>query len=402
MHLLPLLLSACDPTASIEPLHQLPGDQLAPPMALQVGPLVPGQPLTLRVDGAPPRSNVYFGRSGSPGQTCPPALGGACLDLAAPLPLVGTDVADASGVAELTLTLPATAPSGMVVYLQAGTYVRGTLYKTQVVTRVIGTSCSFGDLLAEVSRPGGMYDQDRVTHDDSFVYTSFSSDMYRFDVNLNQVGTPVSLPQAGNHGLSYSAFDDVIYNFDTARNIADISALDANSLVVVAAANTGDDTGGAFVDPAGHVHLVRRSGGSFVELDNNLQVVGTWGGGITGMDGEISANGRHAYHLDLANMVTVYDFAAVGRPSLGSFTIPNGGGTSIVDIAPDGAGNLYAVDRNAGVLHMYDADDGLQIASVSLGATSEPVAVDYHPGAHALYVAFYNGGSAVLRKYCAY
>lgn len=77
------------------------------PLSLVAPDLVRGQPATLTVSGAAPGESVSFLASGTGVGMgpCPPLLGGLCLDLLSPR-LVGSDAADAGGVAELTLNVP--------------------------------------------------------------------------------------------------------------------------------------------------------------------------------------------------------------------------------------------------------------------------------------------------------
>ncbi len=94
---------------------------LRTPLGFGVDPLIPGQRTTLEVTGLAPGETTYVAYSlyGTGNGICPPAMGGVCLNLLSPVQLLGTAVADAGGVAVLTPMVPANAPIGMQVSLQA-------------------------------------------------------------------------------------------------------------------------------------------------------------------------------------------------------------------------------------------------------------------------------------------
>jgi len=98
-----------------------PADAAGDAIGLQVSPLVPGQSASFTVAGAAPGELVYIGRSTATGSgPCPPLLGGLCLDLDAPTTaLLGTAIADATGTAVLTVTVPSIAPGGYQLVTQA-------------------------------------------------------------------------------------------------------------------------------------------------------------------------------------------------------------------------------------------------------------------------------------------
>ena len=112
-----LALHACAPTDAL-PAAEAPPPQpmilLAPPAAL------PGDRVEVELFGAIPRSAVQLGasRATQGRHPCPPALGGACLDLFGPAAVVGSGVADAAGHLKLTLALPHGVAPG-TVHLQA-------------------------------------------------------------------------------------------------------------------------------------------------------------------------------------------------------------------------------------------------------------------------------------------
>lgn len=76
---------------------------------LSVDPLIEGDRVSFEVSGAPPFATVLVVRSGrapSQGATCPPVLGGRCLDLLDPT-LVAEIVTDATGAGSVQRRLPA-------------------------------------------------------------------------------------------------------------------------------------------------------------------------------------------------------------------------------------------------------------------------------------------------------
>jgi len=115
-----LALVACSQDLRGVDAESLPTDEAPPPLVLtQVGEAVAGEPLTLRVSGAAPSSAVVIGvgASVSANATCPPGLP-QCLDLVGAQELT-RGRADAAGVFERTIVVPATAPVGSGRGLQA-------------------------------------------------------------------------------------------------------------------------------------------------------------------------------------------------------------------------------------------------------------------------------------------
>jgi len=113
---------------------------VAAPLPHFVDPFVRGEAADLRVEGAEPGEAVFFLASvtGTGSGPCPPLVGGLCMDVLNPI-LLGSAVADATGTATRTVTVPSTAPFD-TAYLQAaiprgpgGTHSA----KTNVVERTI-------------------------------------------------------------------------------------------------------------------------------------------------------------------------------------------------------------------------------------------------------------------------
>jgi hypothetical protein len=89
------------------------------PMLLWTSGIVPGTTFTINARGAAPGDRVYFARaSGSGPGPCPALLGGLCLDLGTPI-LMGAADANSSGVASLSVNVPASTPPSVDVYFQA-------------------------------------------------------------------------------------------------------------------------------------------------------------------------------------------------------------------------------------------------------------------------------------------
>lgn len=115
--------------------------------------LAPGDMAWAQVDWATPGETIHFLRSSDAGVSCPPALGGLCVDLADPLTLIGTAVADASGTATLNLSVPASIPVGLDVYTQA-VAVRGAGGSASVKTNSVAAEL-VGTCLNEPARASG-------------------------------------------------------------------------------------------------------------------------------------------------------------------------------------------------------------------------------------------------------
>jgi hypothetical protein len=99
--------------------------------------LMRGQPAQFWVVGAHPGEVVsfLFSRSGEGEGPCSPQLGGLCVDVVDPA-VFGEAVADSSGTAILTQTIPSDAPLGQTIAVQA-VIQRGTGGAESVKTHVI-------------------------------------------------------------------------------------------------------------------------------------------------------------------------------------------------------------------------------------------------------------------------
>jgi phosphatidylethanolamine-binding protein (PEBP) family uncharacterized protein len=107
------------------PVEDLPTDASAPPsqsLDLYVSPVVPGQTVTMSVEGLNPGETVRilkgidttFSAGG-----CPVFLGGLCVDLVPPIDVLATLTANGNGVASLSATVPAGVPVATLAGLQA-------------------------------------------------------------------------------------------------------------------------------------------------------------------------------------------------------------------------------------------------------------------------------------------
>lgn len=134
---LSLLLAAagCSPSAELpsQPDVAFPTSQAAPPgvLTLYEDTLIRARSATLRTWGLNAGQRVYFLVSlGGRGQgVCPPALGGYCLGIRNPIYVLGSDVVDASGWAEVTFQVPANAPLGEL-WFQASSLAYGNSWLT--------------------------------------------------------------------------------------------------------------------------------------------------------------------------------------------------------------------------------------------------------------------------------
>lgn len=113
----------------------------APPppgaLTLAVGPIQAGGSVGLTVHGAPVGQAVHFLVGGPGPGDCPPVLGGACLGISGHQ-VLGRAVADAAGVAVLTLVAPPRLPDGRTAWFQAGFPVPGGAVITPPVARTSG------------------------------------------------------------------------------------------------------------------------------------------------------------------------------------------------------------------------------------------------------------------------
>lgn len=107
--------------------QQLPVDQAAVPTLVHTPVNVePGATAQFVVDGAGYGERVYilFSTAGLGAGPCPPVIGGQCLDIAGPIRVLGTAIADVSGRAIIEVDVPATAPLGATISTQAAV-IRG-------------------------------------------------------------------------------------------------------------------------------------------------------------------------------------------------------------------------------------------------------------------------------------
>lgn len=153
MRLTLILLAACGapepaavapPSPEAAPAEALPADHAAPPPALtlDVSDLIGGRPLTVTVRQGTAGAAAYIVRSPTAGTTCPPALGGLCVDLANPV-ILGTATFNAQGVATLNLPLPVDLPVGQLMRFQAASPAPGAKV-SNTVTRTTRSECGDG------------------------------------------------------------------------------------------------------------------------------------------------------------------------------------------------------------------------------------------------------------------
>lgn len=117
-------------------------EELAPPAPLElaVSQLYAGGAAKMTARSTTPGSQVHFvmSRRGR-GTTCPPQLGGGCVDLAGPLTYLGAAPANRAGFAELTFTVPRAVPDSVDVFVQAVIVnAAGGLRKSAVVDQMTG------------------------------------------------------------------------------------------------------------------------------------------------------------------------------------------------------------------------------------------------------------------------
>ncbi|MCB9681806.1 MAG: hypothetical protein H6733_10065 [Alphaproteobacteria bacterium] len=137
--------AACDPASG--PAAREAAATRPPPVTfdLAVTPVLPGAPVTLSVSGAPPGVTLHLGRGAWVGAgPCLPMLGGGCLDLVAPLGLLGTAPTSAGGALVLAPTAPPSLPWGPVAFqavrvagasTEMSTPVQSWIQQTGVVSR---------------------------------------------------------------------------------------------------------------------------------------------------------------------------------------------------------------------------------------------------------------------------
>lgn len=126
------LLAAC--AVDVEPT---PTDQQGPPLLFSVSDVLAGQPVTFSATGANPGDRVWFLRGDRRGPWCPTVLNGTCLDIRR-VTALGSDLADASGRASLTVTVPSTVPDGIPAHFQAGVLANPTGYVSNAVEKIVG------------------------------------------------------------------------------------------------------------------------------------------------------------------------------------------------------------------------------------------------------------------------
>jgi cysteine-rich repeat protein len=224
-----LLLAACSDPAL------LPAEALHPPgaqtLTLEVGPIRPGLPASWTVRGLNPGETVYLGRGTalSTNGPCLAAAGGTCLDIAGPPALLGTPRADSSGVARLTLTLPATLPPNLNLGFQA-VAIRGLRGAESVKSNAVARrSASFTGVDLDALGAGDL------------VITELLTDPTAVD---DALGEWVELYNPGN--------DDVeLYGLELgAARLAEPLVLPAGGLAVIGASADPALNGGADVDRA--------------------------------------------------------------------------------------------------------------------------------------------------------
>jgi hypothetical protein len=140
---------ACDSSPSLLPSEAAPAPRV---LSLDVTALVPGAPVTMRVGGTLPGSNVFLVRARGLGlaATCPPQLSPECLDLVPPVTLMTSGSPDSQGVTTFNFTLPTTVAATQVAFQAAARF--GSRVDTSV------------PLLVQVLAPGDDEDGDGLTN----------------------------------------------------------------------------------------------------------------------------------------------------------------------------------------------------------------------------------------------
>ncbi len=105
-------------------------EPLPPPVAgvtLVVDPVLPGVTSALTASGLGPGDVAYFFMSGTGpgGGPCPGLFGGACLGLLPKVTRLGSDVADAAGLAVVNVAFPAGLSPGATLWFQAAVPIVG-------------------------------------------------------------------------------------------------------------------------------------------------------------------------------------------------------------------------------------------------------------------------------------
>lgn len=142
-------VDAAIPAPAVEPLPEM----RPPPIYLSATELYVGMPGEVTATGATPGARVDFAISlTGPGPgPCPPPLGGACLQLLDPVH-VGYAIADATGEATKTFTVPTVVPIDTTVWVQAAQVLGGSTDLSPVLwTRVLDPACpeTIADFWAE-------------------------------------------------------------------------------------------------------------------------------------------------------------------------------------------------------------------------------------------------------------
>jgi len=125
------------PWAEEEAAPEAPLPPPAPGVGMEGTPMVAGQRATFALFGLSVGDTAYFAISTqTPSSGAGPCFGGSCLDLIAPTYL-GSDGANAQGIASISTTIPASAPAGAAVHVQAFIQRGGAAYTSPVWSDVV-------------------------------------------------------------------------------------------------------------------------------------------------------------------------------------------------------------------------------------------------------------------------
>ncbi len=138
MSVLSLALIGCAPPIVLGFASPASAARVVGPELEVVGVVSAGARVDLVVTGAAPGEVVHFGGAAGAGGAgpCPAALGGVCLELGPGAVALGSAAADASGVATLSVTVPAAIPPNPVLVVQAA-IVRGAAGADSVTTPAV-------------------------------------------------------------------------------------------------------------------------------------------------------------------------------------------------------------------------------------------------------------------------
>jgi hypothetical protein len=248
----------------------------------------------------------------------------------------------------------------------------------------------------------GVYDANRIAVTPAGVKVSVTTlsgpELHHFDHALVETAAATPLMTAGNHGIAYDEVNQRLHAYQVSSGNSVIISYTLDGMTVVAGpTTTGVDTGGGFVDSAGHLHLVQRIGKGTREYTADHAFVRTWAtdAPAAGTDLGFDPIRQEAW---VTAQLGIARYAYGATPTL-QLTTALPGNLIPEAVAVDSNGTAYIGRRAEGQVYVFrDAN----LVGMLDYTGQDPVTLEYDPYSKLLLIGFYEPMVTRLRAMCPY